>query len=330
MNDHKTPMKLKVHSHNKVTDYETQFGEWEIQLTMQISFVSSKHFEETRTIHTKSDNIEIIMGSETDDIINILFYSPLQRYPEGLEEKMRGKGFIFDSVELLHHHLQKTSLKKGRSYINSTMWLRNKKATINPKNNVDICYQYAITVALDYDKIKNHLERISNLNLSLINITGMEKIFHHQKDWKKFEQNHKIIALNILYVPHNTWEIRVAYKSKYNFKRDNRVIFLMITDSKKWHYFAVENLCRLLRRITSNHNEDFYFLSCCSYCYVEMPDEKNKTLEYNPGEKSLKAPFSIPTDIESLIPKLPSFQNNPKIFYIDKKAKHIAPGSLVV
>ena len=74
MNDHKTPMKLKVHSHNKVIDYETPFGEWEIQLTMQISFVSSKHFEETRTIHTKSDNIEIIMGSETDDIINILFY----------------------------------------------------------------------------------------------------------------------------------------------------------------------------------------------------------------------------------------------------------------
>ena len=100
-------MKLKVHSHNKVIDYETQFGEWEIQLTMQISFVSSKHFEETRTIHTKSDNIEIIMGSETDDIINILFYSPLQRYREGLEEKMRGKGFIFDSVDLLHHHLQK-------------------------------------------------------------------------------------------------------------------------------------------------------------------------------------------------------------------------------
>ena len=56
-----------------------------------------------------------------------------------------------------------------------------------------------------------------------------------------------------------------------------------------------------------------------------MPDEKSKTLEYNPREKSLKAPFSILTDIGSLIPKLPSFQNNPKFFYTDKKAKHIAP-----
>ena len=55
----------------------------------------------------------------------------------------------------------------------------------------------------------------------------------HSKDWKKFESNKKSIALDILYMPHNTEEIRHAYKSKYNLNRKNQVILLMITDGKK-------------------------------------------------------------------------------------------------
>ena len=62
----------------------------------------------------------------------------------------------------------------------------------------------------------------------------------HKKDWKKFESNNKSIALNVSYVPYNTEEIIHAYKSKHNLKRENQVILLMITDGKKWHYFAVE------------------------------------------------------------------------------------------
>ena len=53
-----------VHSSNEVIGYETQFGEWKIQLTMQIIFFSSKDSGETRTMHNKSRSIEIMMGSE--------------------------------------------------------------------------------------------------------------------------------------------------------------------------------------------------------------------------------------------------------------------------
>ena len=66
----------------------------------------------------------------------------------------------------------------------------------------------------------------------------------HKKDWKKFELNKKSIALNILYVPYNVKEIRHAYKSKYNLKGENQVIFLMmITDGEKCHYLAKKNIC---------------------------------------------------------------------------------------
>ena len=87
---------------------------------MLINFVSSKDSDETRNMHTKSNNIEIMMGSETDDIIDELFESLLLKYREGLEESMKGNGFIFDSIDLLYYHLQKPSLsRKGGSYIDS-------------------------------------------------------------------------------------------------------------------------------------------------------------------------------------------------------------------
>ena len=101
INDHKTLKNLRVHSSNEVIDYETQFGEWKIQLTISINFISSKDSDETRNMHTKSDNIEIMMGSETDDIIDELFESLLQKYQEGLEESMRRSEFVFYSVDLL-------------------------------------------------------------------------------------------------------------------------------------------------------------------------------------------------------------------------------------
>ena len=137
---------------------------------------------------------------------------------------------------------------------------------------------------------------------------------------KKFEQNNEAIVLNISCLPYNTKEIRVAYKSKHNFKRESQVILLMITDGEKWHYLAVKNLHRLLRGIMSNHNGSFYCLNCfhsystgnrlkkhervCNdhdYCYLEMPNKDNKILKYNHREKSLKDPFIIPMDIECLI-----------------------------
>ena len=49
------------------------------------------------------------------------------------------------------------------------------------------------------------------------------------------------MVLNMLYVPHNTEEVRHAYKQKHNLKRKNQIILLMITDDEKWHYLLRSN-----------------------------------------------------------------------------------------
>ena len=94
----------------------------------------------------------------------------------------------------------------------------------------------------------------------------------------------------------------------------------MITNGQKWHYLTLKNLPELLRGITSTHKEDFYCLNCfhsyrtknkleshkkiCEnhdYCNVEMPTKNNNIIKYNQGEKSIKLPFVIYTDLECLL-----------------------------
>ena len=154
INDHKTQGEWRIHSGSTIIKQKTQ-GEWKIHLTMEINFISSKKdSEETRTMRTESNNVEIVMGSETDEIIEELF--------------------IFDHINALYYNLNKISLNRGGSYIDSPKWLKNKKVTINPKNNDEQCFQYAVAVALNHEQIKSHPERISNI-----------KPFIDQHNWKE-------------------------------------------------------------------------------------------------------------------------------------------------
>ena len=67
----------------------------------------------------------------------------------------------------------------------------------------------------------------------------------YQREWEEFEQNNTSIALNILFVSRNSDEIKLAYKSNYN-KRKNQVILLTINDeNNNSYYFAVKNLSEL-------------------------------------------------------------------------------------
>ena len=173
-------------------------------------------------MHTRRDNEEFTNGSDADEINEGLFKSFLQKYEENLQEKMKGLDFEFDAVNFLYYDFNKISINRGGSYIDFPKWLKDKKSTINPKNNDHKCFQYAVTLALNLDKINNNPERISKIKPFIEQCNWKEIDFPStSKDWKKFELNNEI-ALNILYVPHNTKKIDVAYKSKRNLNRENK------------------------------------------------------------------------------------------------------------
>ena len=238
---------------------------------------------------TKSDNAEIMNGTDTSDAINKLINSFMKRYQEGLETKMKGSSYIFECIDLLEYHLHKISLNRGSSYIDP-IWIKNKGVTINHKNTKnDSRFQYAITAALNYQNIGHHSERISKLEPFIDNYNWKDIEFpSHSKDWRKFECNNKAITLNIRYVPYSTKEIRQRTKSKL-----------------KKH----EKICK---------NHDF--------CHLKMPDVDNNILESKPGKKSLKHPFIIYADLGCLLLKMKTCNNNPNKSYTTAKALHKPSG----
>ena len=324
------------HLADLINDIKNTGNEWKIQINMGVNFVSSNYTGEIRTFYVNCFNEEIRSGNETDEIITKFLKSFLNNYQKEEKVLRNGSNFVFESVDSLTYHIHKINLKRGRSYKKSPEWILNKRATINPKSKDNKCFQYAITAALSHQKIENHPERISYIKpfIDQYNWKGID-FAARIKDWKKFEQNNTTIVLNIIYVPLNTKTLNLAYKSKYNRKRENQVVLLMITDSNeigKWHYIPltsvltdngfnrpIRSLSRLFRRITSNNNGDFYCLGClhsfrpdnalkkherlCNnydYCDIEMPYSANNTLKYIHGENSLKVPWVIYADFECL------------------------------
>ena len=83
---------IRPYLRDMINDHKTR-KVWTIQLTMQINFISFKDFKETRTMYTKSCNIEIMMGNETDGITDELHKSLLQNYKKDLKEPMIGNPF---------------------------------------------------------------------------------------------------------------------------------------------------------------------------------------------------------------------------------------------
>ena len=326
-------------------------GEWKVQLTIEINFVSLKPgSDETRIMYTRSDNVEIMFGDDNDDIIEQLFESLLQKNEENFQNKMRASDFEFDGVNFLYYDFNKTSINRGGSYTDSPKLLKGKKSTINPKNNDNKCFQYAVTLALNLDNIDNHNldnhpERVSKIK-PFIEKHDWENIDFPStsKDWKKFESNNEV-ALSILYLPYNTKKINIAYKSKNNLTREKQVILLMISNGQNCYYLVAKDVPGLLRGITSTHKEDFYCLNCfhpyrtenkqeahkkiCEnhyYCHIEMPTKNNNTIKHTHGEKSMKLLFVIYADLECLLEKMSTCINNPNESSTTEVNKHAPSG----
>ena len=185
--------------------------------------------------------------------------------------------------------------------------------------------------------MKKNPQKISKIKTFIDQYNWQEIVFpSHPNDRKKSGQNNKTIALNIVFVPHNTE--KKDLHTKHNFKRENQVNLLMITDGKRWHYLTVESLSALFKEISSNNVGDFYCLNyfhsyrtknklkeherVCNdhdYCYVEMPNKGNKILKFNNGEKALKASAITYAELESLLKKMHSCQNNDEKSYREQK-----------
>ena len=98
---------------NENKTIETSSNEWNIQINMHINFVSSNDTGEIRTVFVWSDNEEIRLGNETDDIFKRLINSFFNNYQKEEIILRNESNFVFESVGLLSYHIHKASLRRG-------------------------------------------------------------------------------------------------------------------------------------------------------------------------------------------------------------------------
>ena len=161
-----------------------------------------------------------MINDKSDEVIE-----KLSRYKIWLETLMKGSDFIFDCVHLLHYKCHEINFKCGGLYIDSSDWIRHKKATINPINrNNHKCFQYAITVTLDHEEIGKYPERITKIktfvdkyNWEWINYTS------EKDDWKKLEKYNLTTPLML-----KKKKIYPAYVSRHNSDRDFKKVFILL------------------------------------------------------------------------------------------------------
>ena len=127
---------------------------WKIQLTIAINFITSKDPKEEHVMYSRSNSIKFASYNDADEVVDELFESLRSRNQGNLETSLRESDYIFHSVQLRFDNCHKVNFRRGGSYIDSPDWIKKKKATINPKNTDDQCFQYAETAALNYEEIK--------------------------------------------------------------------------------------------------------------------------------------------------------------------------------
>ena len=120
---------------------------------MQNNCISVKRFKDACSIYSGSKPVEIFMGSDTENIIDTLFDTILERIQQAIvTSRKNGSEFTHQSVALLYYYLQKIDIRRAESCIMSPNWIVSKKATINSKNDKDNkCFQWSIISGLNYN-----------------------------------------------------------------------------------------------------------------------------------------------------------------------------------
>ena len=200
----------------------------EVSLSVNIFFKSIKNFNDKRNLCIKSKSTANI-----DQIFDQLIKS------HNLTESLKNVDLISEGIESITYNF--TEIIISNTFIESPELIKNKKCTSNPQNKDNTCFQYSVTIALNCQNIKNNSERISKIKPFINNLDWDNNNFPPQEqDYKTFKMNNKSIALNILFIPHNTEKISQVYKSGFNKTRQKQLILLMITGGQKQHYLAVE------------------------------------------------------------------------------------------
>ena len=158
--------------------------------------------------------------------------------------------FVFDEVLYMDVDFHQLNLMRGLSYLPLPEWLARKKAIINPRNEDQECFKWAVIAALRWEEIDKDPQRISELRRFEADFDWSGIVFLVSiKDIKKFELRNQI-SINLLAI-----EDRQIYICRKGGNYDHLINLMLITESNRKHCVAIKSLSRLLTRQNTKHKE---------------------------------------------------------------------------
>ena len=275
--------------------------------------------------------------SDLDEIVNEII-AHMKGQIENLA--LLNSRFVFDEVLFTNVDFHQLNLTRGSSYLPLPNWLAHKKAKINPKNEDQECFKWAVIAASRWEEINNNPERRSKL-----------KRFGKDFDWsgiefpvsvkhiKKFEFRNQI-SINLL-----STEGKQIYICRKGGNYERIINLMIITGNNRKHYMAIKSLSRLLSSQNTKHKGKEYVCMNClqgfkeessrdehlDYCIsnesvkVEMRHKK-PMVQYSDGQFQFKVPFIMYADFESILKPIQGPENNLRVSSTKGVNNHVASG----
>ena len=163
------------------------FETWKIQLTIAINF---RDTNEEHVMHWKSGNIEFMICDNAGEVIEKLLNDFLIDIK--LDWKYQWEVVVLSLILFIYCIINviKKNPNRGGSYIDSPDWKKNKKRTLNSINKIEIkCFQYIVTIALNYEKLEKNTERTLNIKPFIAKYYWEELNHPFEKDdWEIWEK----------------------------------------------------------------------------------------------------------------------------------------------
>ena len=145
---------------------------------------------------------------------------------------------------------------------------------MNPQNEDEECFKWAVITTLKWTDIKSHPECMSNLRKFAYNYDWSGLKFPASiKDISMFETNNNF-SVNVLVTEGK--DIYICRKTTY--RCDWEINLMLISEGDRWHYTAIKSLSRLLAGKNSKHAHKQYF---CNNCLQGFTQELSRDQHYS-------------------------------------------------
>ena len=239
---------------------------------------------------------------------------------------MEGSGWAV--IGLLNHelHVNKYDPLVARSYIPLPSEIQNRKATINIQNNDDKCFIYCLGRALDPTPEKKNLNCVSKHLRTVCERLGLNNIMTpvNEQDLPKIESQFNISINLFSHSNSDIYPIRITQSTA-----EKHVDLLVTSNSETNHYVWIKNFNRLCFNVNKHGRKKFFCKHCIQHftseanlqkhikdCIVltkcqaiEMPAE-GEVAKFKSFRETVKIPFVIYADLESILEKLTSAQQH--------------------